>query len=177
VLWQRRRLISLFNGGAGGLEELIIMWRLGAAALCLALSSSARAGDGAGLFAQNCALCHQTGATGLTGQFPRLAGRVAAISSQPAGRAYLIDVLTYGLSGTIQVDDQEIIGVMPPFAALSNEVVADILSYVQTLGAVPQPAPAPFKEREIAAARAKAPKSPDEVQTERQALQQSRVLP
>jgi mono/diheme cytochrome c family protein len=138
---------------------------------------AAYAGNGAELFAQNCALCHQVGATGLAGQFPRLAGRVAAIGSQPAGRAYLIDVLTYGLSGTIQVDDQEIIGVMPPFAALPDEVVADILSYVQTLGAVPQPAPQPFSGREIAAARAKAPKSPDEVQAERQVLQRNRAIP
>jgi mono/diheme cytochrome c family protein len=150
---------------------------LGAAALCLALISTAHAGDGAGLFAQNCALCHQTGATGLAGQFPRLAGRVATISSHPAGRAYLIDVLTYGLSGTIQVDDQEIIGVMPPFAALPDEVVADILSYVQGLGAAPVPAPQSFNPREIAAARAKAPKSPDEVQAERQMLQRNGAIP
>jgi mono/diheme cytochrome c family protein len=153
------------------------MSRLGAAALCLALMPAAYAGNGAQLFAQNCALCHQTGATGLAGQFPRLAGRVAAISSHPAGRAYLIDVLTYGLSGTIQVDDQEIVGVMPPFAALSDDVVADILSYVLTLGAAPQAVPPPFNEREIAAVRAKAPKSPDEVQAERQVLQRNRTVP
>jgi mono/diheme cytochrome c family protein len=138
---------------------------------------AAYAGNGAELFAQNCALCHQTGGTGLAGQFPRLAGRVATISRHPAGRAYLIDVLTYGLSGTIQVDDQEIIGVMPPFAALPDEVVADILSYVQTLGAAPVPAAQPFNQREIAAARAKAPKSPDEVQAERQVLQRNRTVP
>ena len=40
----------------------------------------ARAADGGALFTQNCLMCHQAGAVGLAGQFPRLAGRIATIS-------------------------------------------------------------------------------------------------
>jgi mono/diheme cytochrome c family protein len=150
---------------------------IGFAFLCAAFVVAAHAGDGAAVFAQNCALCHQTGATGLPGQFPRLAGRVSVIGSNPAGRGYLIDVLTYGLSGTIKVDGEEIIGVMPPFSVLTNDVVADVLSYVQSLGDTPKSAPKPISEQEVAAARAKPPKSADEVQEERQALLQKKVVP
>jgi mono/diheme cytochrome c family protein len=136
------------------------------------------AGDGAALFAQNCELCHQAGAKGLAGQFPRLAGRVAAISAHPEGRIYLADVLTYGLSGTVKVDEQQIVGLMPPFAVLPNDVVADILSYVQSLGdgATKRAAAKPFSEAEIAAARAKTGKTIDDVQNERRALERLKVI-
>lgn len=152
------------------------MRRFCAATVGVALMSGAWAGDGAALFTQNCALCHQSGGAGLPGQFPRLAGRVGAISAQAAGRSYLIDVLTYGLSGTVTVDDQEIIGVMPSFGALPDETVADILSYVQSLGDHPPKAKA-FSAQEVAAGRAKPAKSPDEVQSERQELKRAKVIP
>ena len=89
----------------------------------------------------------------------------------------MIDVLTYGLSGTIKVDGEEIIGLMPPFATLPNDVVADVLSYVQLLGDAPKAAPKAISEQEVAAARAKPPKSADEVQEERQALLRKKVIP
>jgi mono/diheme cytochrome c family protein len=153
-------------------------WPAGATGLmALLVSADVSAGDGSALFVQNCALCHQAGATGLAGQFPRLAGRVAAISTHADGRVYLADVLTYGLSGTVKVDDQQIIGLMPPFAVLSDDVVADILSYVQTLGDPPKAGVVrPFTEQEIAAARARTGKSLDDVQAERRALQHSKVI-
>ena len=153
------------------------MRRWCAALFSMALVSGARAGDGAALFVQNCALCHQSGGAGLPGQFPRLAGRVSAISTHDTGRTYLIDVLTYGLSGTVTVDDQEIIGVMPAFSALSDETVADILSYVQSLGDHPAKPPKAFSAQEVASGRAKPAKSPDEVQNERQDLKRAKVIP
>jgi mono/diheme cytochrome c family protein len=153
------------------------MRRWYAAAFGAAVMSSAFAGDGATLFTQNCALCHQSGGAGLPGQFPRLAGRVRSISAHESGRSYLIDVLTYGLSGTVTVDDQEIIGVMPPFNALADEAVADILSYVQGLGEHQGKTPKAFSAQEVAAGRAKPAKSPDEVQSERQQLKSAKVIP
>ena len=153
---------------------------LGIAGLGIALLGGvpAMAGDGAALFAQNCELCHQAGAKGVPGQFPRLAGRVSVIAKNPEGRIYLADILTYGLSGTVKVDDQQIIGLMPPFAALTDDVVADILNYVQSLGdAPPRGGPArPFTEQEIGAARAKTGKTMDDVQSERRTLQHSKVI-
>lgn len=154
-------------------------WLYAIAGLAVLIASTrATAGDGAALFAQNCQLCHQAGAKGLAGQFPRLAGRVAAISRHPEGRVYLADVLTYGLAGTVKVDAQQIVGLMPPFAVLPNDVVADILSYVQSLGdesAKGGPAK-PFTEAEIAAARANTGKTIDDVQSERRALQRLKVV-
>jgi mono/diheme cytochrome c family protein len=151
--------------------RLLLFW---AAAL---LAIGARAEDGLALFTQNCVLCHQSGGTGLEGQFPRLAGRVSLISLRSEGRAYLIDVLSFGMSGNIRVDDQDILGVMPSFAALSDEAVASILNYAQSLGERPGKVPAPFTAKEIAGGRAKAAKSPDEVLGERQHLRIEKALP
>jgi cytochrome c2 len=142
-------------------------------------STRVTAGDGVALFEQNCQLCHQAGAQGLPGQFPRLAGRVSVISKSAEGRVYLADILTYGLSGTVKVDDQQIIGLMPPFAVLPNDVVADILNYVQSLGDQKSVKGGPvklFTESEIAVARSKAGKSIDDVQSERRALQRLKVI-
>ena len=136
----------------------------------------AQASDGATLFTQNCLMCHQSGGAGLAGQFPRLAGRVAAISSKPGGRAYLIDVLTYGMTGTIVVDAQPIMGLMPPFASIANDDAAAILSYLQSLGDAPAPPPALFTAEEFRVGRTKSPKTAADVQAERQVLQRDKVI-
>jgi hypothetical protein len=55
------------------------------------------------LYDAHCALCHQRAAAGAPGQFPRLAGRVAAIAANPDGRAYLVGVVRNGLSGSLEL--------------------------------------------------------------------------
>ena len=139
---------------------VLILMVLGGAAM-------AEAPDGAALFTQNCVMCHQSGAVGLPGQFPRLAGRIGPISAKPEGRAYLVDVLTYGMVGTVTVDSQPIIGVMPPFASLPDEQVAAILGYLQGLGGAPK---ALFSVAEVTAGRARDKKAPSDVLAERGAL-------
>jgi mono/diheme cytochrome c family protein len=176
------------------LRALVFMVGVAAAA---AGPQPARAADGSGLFIQNCLMCHQSGAVGLPGQFPRLAGRIAAISSQPKGRAYLIDVLTYGMAGKITVDDQSIVGLMPPFAQLSNDDVAGVLSYIQSLDVSPggdplggtppgstppagtsrAAAPPVFTAREVQAGRsATTVKSATDVRAERQSLEDAKII-
>ena len=160
------------------LSRLRLLSRLPLLPLLLASAASVAAdADGGAAFQQNCALCHQAAGVGVPGQFPRLAGRVAAISATPKGRAYLIDVLTYGMSGNINVDGQPIFGLMPPFASIPDDAVADILSYVQTLGRAAAKKPAPFTAAEITAGRKGTAKSADEVQAERKSLQSAKLIP
>jgi mono/diheme cytochrome c family protein len=81
----------------------------------------------------NCALCHQKAGVGLTGQFPRLAGRAAEIAATEAGRHYLVEVALFGMAGKVEVDGASIIGVMPSFAVLSDDDLASVLDYVTHL--------------------------------------------
>lgn len=118
------------------------------------------------VFDNNCAMCHQLGAPGVPGQFPRLAGRAGKIAATAAGRNYLERVVLAGMIGSITVDGSEIDGaMMPSFASLSDQDLADALDYIVSLddsgklhgqGGV-------FKAADIAKARAQKPLSPTEV--------------
>ena len=110
---------------------ILLVLTLALPALGLADGASAEMGEA--VYRNNCALCHQTGAQGLAGQFPRLAGRIAAIAAIHAGREYLIEVLLNGMAGRITVDDTPVQGVMPSFRTLSDEQIAAVLSYLAGL--------------------------------------------
>ncbi|HXR93346.1 MAG TPA: cytochrome c [Steroidobacteraceae bacterium] len=132
----------------------------------LCVPAIARAADQSAGFDTNCAMCHQLNAAGVPGQFPRLAGRMGKIASTAAGRNYLERVVLFGMIGGITVDDTPIVGgVMPSFASLSDQDLADALDYIVSLddagkshwqGAV-------FKPADIAGARAGKQLSPAEV--------------
>lgn len=93
-------------------------------------ATPAYAQEPSSVFDSNCALCHQIGGVGLKGQFPRLAGRAREIAATTAGVRYLEEVVLFGMAGRINVDGAAIIGVMPAFAALSDEDLASALTYV-----------------------------------------------
>ena len=124
-------------------------------------------------FDTNCSMCHQLGAAGVPGQFPRLAGRAGKIAATAAGRNYLERVALSGMIGGITVDDSPIVGgVMPSFASLSDKDLAEALDYIISLddsgklhwkGAVITPA-------DIAKARADKSLSPSQVHQLRAAV-------
>lgn len=119
-----------------------------AASTPVAASSSVTA---ANLFEQNCEICHQAEGVGVPGQFPRLSGRTARIAANPDGRRLLTDVLLYGMSGTITVDDRQIVGVMPSFARLPDDQIASLLNYLVALK--PEAKAKRYTPAEIAVAR------------------------
>jgi hypothetical protein len=120
-------------------------------------------------------VCHQAQGVGVEGQFPRLNGRTPVIAASPAGRAFLAQLVLSGMSGTVAVDGQRIIGIMPDFAHLPDGDLAAVLTYVSTLGAAKKSAP--FKPAEIAAARAAARPSPNEAAALRNRLALQKVVP
>jgi mono/diheme cytochrome c family protein len=85
------------------------------------------------LYDQNCSVCHQAAGAGVPGSFPKLAGRAGKLAALPAGRKLLISAVLYGMSGKLQVEQQTIMGVMPPLSQLSDADIASILSYVSGL--------------------------------------------
>lgn len=121
--------------------------------VALAAVATPAAADPKAAFVARCAMCHQAGGEGLAGQFPKLAGRAAAIAQAPEGRRYLARVVLGGMAGKIEVEGTPLNGVMPGMASMSDAEIAEILSHVVTLGKPAKP-PKPFKAAEIAAARA-----------------------
>ena len=94
---------------------------------------------GEAVYATKCASCHQTGGVGIDGVFPPLAG-----NDRVADAAYVEDTIRNGRSGPLDVAgvtyDTEMVAV-----ALSDQEIADVVAYVQTLagGVAPPPTAAP----------------------------------
>jgi cytochrome c oxidase subunit 2 len=85
-------------------------------------------GAGKALYERNCASCHQTEGGGLAGSIPPLAG-----SELPNGPAFdHIRTVLQGKQGPLTVRGQPYNGVMPPFAHLTDEEIAAIISYERT---------------------------------------------
>jgi mono/diheme cytochrome c family protein len=156
---------------SGGLRTV----RTGAATaigLAWLLLGSAPAAQANPIFDANCAVCHQKGAVGVPGQFPRLAGRVRAIAATAAGRRYLVEVVSFGMAGRVEVDGVAIMGVMPPLGTLTDDDVAVVLNYLIGLQGPDKSKAKPghITASEVKTARAGASLSPGQVHSDREAI-------
>jgi mono/diheme cytochrome c family protein len=112
---------------------------------------------GARVFEQSCSVCHQPTGLGVPGAFPPLVGHVAESFAQPAGRAYLVRVVLYGLAGEITVKGNTFASAMPPWAQLKDDEIAAALDHVLTAWGNDKLLPrdfAPILPADVAAARA-----------------------
>lgn len=80
------------------------------------------------LFEANCAACHGTNGEGVPGTFPPMVGTERV--NGPADEH--IKVVLNGLSGPITVKGEEYNGFMTPFKHLSDQEIADIITYKRT---------------------------------------------
>jgi mono/diheme cytochrome c family protein len=109
------------------------------------------ASDGAALYAQHCAVCHQADGAGAIGVAPSLTGEHWARLG--ADRNYLPTVMLRGLFGPIELaGGQTFNGNMPGLApSLDDETVAAIASHVRKLQGASDSAP--YRAEEIKALR------------------------
>jgi mono/diheme cytochrome c family protein len=112
--------------------------------------------NGAALFAQHCATCHQADGSGTVGLAPPLKGE--HWQRLGAERNYLAQVMLHGLSGLIMVNGQRYVGSMPAFAGQLNDAqLAAVASHLQSLQERPGPA---YSAAEMAQARSSAGSPP-----------------
>jgi len=83
---------------------------------------------GKALFEANCAACHGANGEGVPGTFPPMVGTERM--SGPADEH--IAIVLNGLSGPITVNGEEYNGFMSPFKHLSDQEIADIVTYERT---------------------------------------------
>jgi nitrite reductase (NO-forming) len=79
------------------------------------------------VYMQNCAMCHQLDGRGLPQVFPPLAQSDFLL----ADKTRSIGIVLRGLSGPVTVNGQQFNGVMPPQELLSNEQIADVLTFIR----------------------------------------------
>jgi len=80
----------------------------------------------------NCSGCHQRSGKGIPGGFPPLAGHAPEVM-QKGGRAYIVRLVLFGLSGAIDIDGTAYNGNMPSWSdALKDDQIAAVINYVLT---------------------------------------------
>ncbi len=82
--------------------------------------------SGEAVFLGNCAACHQPGGQGLAGAFPPLAGSDFLLGD----RQQVMQAALFGLSGPLTVNGVDYDGVMPSMGYLTDQELADVLTYV-----------------------------------------------
>src|SRR6478752_654763 len=80
---------------------------------------------GQALFAGTCSVCHQPNGAGMPGVFPPLAQ-----SDFLADLNRVMGVVLHGLNGAVTVNGQQYNSVMPPMTQLTDDEIANILTYV-----------------------------------------------
>ena len=81
---------------------------------------------GESVYLANCAACHQPNGQGLPGAFPPL----AQSDYLQRDRREVMQAALFGLSGPITVNGQDYNGVMPSMGYLTDQELADVLTYV-----------------------------------------------
>ena len=76
----------------------------------------------------NCVACHQSHGRGNPGQFPPLAGSDWV---NGVGPNRMIRIVLNGLQGPITVNGEDLNAAMAPLGALSDQQIADVLSFVR----------------------------------------------
>jgi len=97
-----------------------------------AQDDAATTADGAAIFANTCAACHQPEGQGVPGAFPPLAGHVGDLYAAEGGPRYVASVVLFGLEGPITVDGETYNGVMPSFFRFSDAEIAAVIDHVMT---------------------------------------------
>jgi mono/diheme cytochrome c family protein len=84
------------------------------------------------LYTQNCVVCHQPNGMGVAGQFPPLAGSEYVLAQGNMGDNHLVMLVLNGLQGHFMVKGQPYNNAMVPWKQLSDEQIADILTYIRS---------------------------------------------
>jgi nitrite reductase (NO-forming) len=78
------------------------------------------------LYNGTCSVCHQNNGGGMAGVFPPLAGSDYLM----ADTRRAIGIVLNGLTGPVTVNGQNYNSVMPPMSQLTDDEVANIMTYV-----------------------------------------------
>ncbi len=89
---------------------------------------------------------------GVPGAFPPLTEHPVTILGKEGGREYLPKLILYGIMGQINIKGQTYNGVMTPWAQLSDEQLANVLTSWGNADLLP-PDFAPYTPEEVAAQR------------------------
>jgi mono/diheme cytochrome c family protein len=98
--------------------------------LGMLIAGPANGADGESQFKKLCGGCHKADGTGVPGFGPPLKDGLKPMLETGGGTSYVAYVLIGGLSGPIESMGKRYSGVMPSFAAQSDETLLAVLTHV-----------------------------------------------
>jgi len=84
---------------------------------------------GASVYNRVCASCHQGSGKGIPGSYPPLDGSPLATAEDAS---VPVRIVLHGLQGKIVRDGKEYNGAMPPWGSLTDQEIADVVTYVRS---------------------------------------------
>ena len=84
--------------------------------------------EGSSVYKKHCLSCHQTDGSGVPSLYPSLKGNERVVGEKDP----LIEVLLLGSKGPFSVDKDKYMGAMAAYKFLSDEDIADVLTYIRT---------------------------------------------
>jgi mono/diheme cytochrome c family protein len=106
------------------------------------------------VYLQQCLACHQVDALGVQGMNPSLVKAKLVLGD----KATLVKIVLNGLTG-VEIDGESYNGVMAPHADLTDQQIADVLTYVRNSFGNKASAVTPAQVKAIRAANINKPKS------------------
>ncbi|WP_163707681.1 c-type cytochrome [Mangrovibacterium lignilyticum] len=79
------------------------------------------------IYDKNCKVCHQVNGQGVSSIFPPLTP-----NSFIEDKAQIIEIVLNGMKGDIEIDGENYNGLMTPHKHLSDQDIADVISYVRS---------------------------------------------
>jgi nitrite reductase (NO-forming) len=125
TIYSGKELDAVYLGDRAG-PNLAAVTKAAESAASGTLSQDEQVRAGQALFAGTCSVCHQANGAGLPGVFPPL----AKSDFLAADLTRAMRVVLHGLNGKVTVNGQEYNSVMPPMNQLTDDEVANILTYV-----------------------------------------------
>ena len=96
------------------------------------MRSTGLAGEPGQQLPWNCVVCHQPSGMGVSGQFPPLAGSEFVLAQGNMGDNHLVMLVLNGLQGHFMVKGQAYNNAMAPWKQLTDEQIANILTYIRS---------------------------------------------
>ncbi|HKK10817.1 MAG TPA: cytochrome c [Bacteroidales bacterium] len=84
--------------------------------------------DGVSLYKRHCLSCHQADGSGVPSLYPGLNGNERVVGEAKP----LIEVILLGSKGPFSVDKDKYMGAMASYKFLSDEDIANVLTYIRT---------------------------------------------
>ncbi len=110
--------------------------------------------NGNAVYGTHCVACHQATGQGIPAAFPPLANHAVDIYAA-GGHEYLMDVLLFGLQGSITVNGMTYNGLMPAWQQLSDGDIADVINHILTTWDTPPDDFVPYQAADVEAQRGK----------------------